>query len=122
MKKTRTSAAVALALTGVLALSACSPPNENNSDKKVDTATTGPASPSIATTKSADSHSTGSHEESEATGSATATTDAEASQSANPEPSNSETANSTMQNDPEIQVPAGVQNSGSEPAQGAFSQ
>lgn len=114
MKKTRTSAVVALALTGALALAACTPPNENDSDKKVDTATTGPASPSIVTTESADSESTESHGESEATGT-TAATDAA-------EPTDSETASSTLQNDPEMQAPAGVPNTGSEPAQGAFSQ
>lgn len=52
MKKTRISAAVALVLSGALALAACSPPNENDSEQKEynDTATTGPAVPSIATT------------------------------------------------------------------------
>ncbi|KAB3523417.1 hypothetical protein GC425_00980 [Corynebacterium sp. zg254] len=48
MKNTRTAALAALALTGALALSACTPPHQNDStSQKPDTATEGPAMPSI---------------------------------------------------------------------------
>lgn len=50
MKKTRISTAAALALTAVLALSACSPPREVPSEATVENSTGGPATPSIAVT------------------------------------------------------------------------
>ena len=53
MKKFRSATAAALALTSALALSACTPPNENDGDKREDTATTGPATPSIQSTEEA---------------------------------------------------------------------
>lgn len=53
MKKFRSATAAAVALTSALALSACTPPNENDGDKREDTATTGPATPSIQSTEEA---------------------------------------------------------------------
>ena len=47
MKKFRSATAAALALTTALALSACTPPHENDGGTREDTATTGPATPSI---------------------------------------------------------------------------
>lgn len=68
MKKFRSATAAALALTTALALSACTPPNENDGDKREDTATTGPASPSIQSTEEAPTDSSESEaEETDAT-------------------------------------------------------
>lgn len=51
--KFRTATSAALALTAVLALSACSPPGQKPTDERVNTATTGPAEPDIFTTDKA---------------------------------------------------------------------
>lgn len=53
MKKFRSVTAAALALTTALALSACTPPHENDGGTREDTATTGPATPSIQSTQEA---------------------------------------------------------------------
>ena len=53
MKKFRSATAAALALTTALALSACTPPNEKDGAEREDTATTGPATPSIQSTEEA---------------------------------------------------------------------
>lgn len=115
MKKTRTSAAAVLALTGVLALAACSPPHENGSENKVDTATTGAPSPSIATTKSADSHSGHSHGDTKTTGSASTAMDADLSESAIATLTVSGSSSSTLHNDLKTQGTAGTTKTGSEP-------
>lgn len=68
MKKFRSATAAALALTTALALSACTPPNENDGGQREDTATTGPASPSIQSTEEAATDSSESEaEETDAT-------------------------------------------------------
>lgn len=108
MKNTRTSAVVALAIAGSLALTACTPPHENNSDVEgyLDTATTGPATPSIATTKSAEADST-------ETGAATETTHSNSTNSTTATPAPHEGAE---------QEPVGVSETAVEPAQGAVAQ
>ncbi|CAI37233.1 hypothetical protein COJE103337_00985 [Corynebacterium jeikeium] len=53
MKKFRSATAAALALTTALALSACTPPHEKDGAEREDTATTGPATPSIQSTEEA---------------------------------------------------------------------
>ena len=65
MKKFRSATAAALALSTALALSACTPPHENDGDKREDTATTGPATPSIQSTEEAATDSAESKTESE---------------------------------------------------------
>lgn len=67
MKKFRSVTAAALALTTALALSACTPPHENDGGTREDTATTGPATPSIQSTQEA---ATDSNESESATESA----------------------------------------------------
>ena len=74
------------ALTTALALSACTPPHEKEGAEREDTATTGPATPSIQSTEEAASESE-SAESNESTGSteyngATEASDAEGSEAA----------------------------------------
>lgn len=74
MKKFRTAASAALALTAATALAACSPPHEKPSDSAVKDVSEGPSTPAILSTGTEEPTTT-AHEESAET--ATATTSAE---------------------------------------------
>lgn len=81
MKKFRSATAAALALTSALALSACTPPNENDGDKREDTATTGPATPSIQSTEEAATDSSETEASESAQSEQTEATETEATES-----------------------------------------